>query len=105
MVNLKQLLDNQLFCDISIQVLNETFQAHQVVLAAGGQYFRAMFSSAMYDVENKCISLHDITPSTFESLLNFMYTGGYSIKVKNRHQTQGKPLDIHLRINPYFFQG
>ena len=80
MVNLRQLLDNQLFCDISIQVLNETFQAHQVVLAAGGQYFRAMFSSAMYDVENKCISLHDITPSTFQSLLNFMYTGGYSIK-------------------------
>lgn len=79
MENLKHLLDSQLFCDISIQVSTETFQAHQVVLAAGGQYFRAMFASAMYDIENRCITLHDVAPSTFQSLLTFIYTGVYCI--------------------------
>lgn len=83
MENLKHLLDSQLFCDISIQVSTETFQAHQVVLAAGGQYFRAMFASAMYDIENRCITLHDVAPSTFQSLLTFIYTGEIDITWDN----------------------
>lgn len=73
--NLCTLWQDQLFCDVEIHVGSHTFHAHRNVLAAGSPYFNAMFASTLVENEQKVITLHEIHPDIFQSLLNFFYTG------------------------------
>ncbi|XP_041369635.1 kelch-like protein 24 [Gigantopelta aegis] len=63
------------FADASIIVQNKRFRCHRAVLAAMSAHFDATFSSGMRDSPDGTLTLLNIDVSTFDSVLNFIYTG------------------------------
>uniref|UniRef100_A0A914XJ89 BTB domain-containing protein n=1 Tax=Plectus sambesii TaxID=2011161 RepID=A0A914XJ89_9BILA len=70
-------------CDVTLVVDDHRFSAHRVVLAATVPYFRAMFTSAMVEVQQNEINMHGIEPDTLEQLVNFAYSGKVRITISN----------------------
>uniref|UniRef100_A0A0D9X9Y2 BTB domain-containing protein n=1 Tax=Leersia perrieri TaxID=77586 RepID=A0A0D9X9Y2_9ORYZ len=73
-VHLGRLLDSSDGADVSFMVDGETFPAHRAVLAARSPVFKAELFGSMVESKMSCITLHDIEPETFRSLLQFIYT-------------------------------
>ena len=72
---LYQLRQDSLFCDIKLQVGDDTFTAHRIVLMAGSAYFHAMFASDMAEHSKEIVTIGGVTPKIFQALLDFIYTG------------------------------
>nr|TKW11276.1 hypothetical protein SEVIR_6G222500v2 [Setaria viridis] len=72
--HLGRLLDGADGSDVSFTVGSEKFRAHRAVLAARSPVFKAQLLGSMAEAKMRCISLHGITPATFQILLRFMYT-------------------------------
>ena len=73
--SLKTLWQEQCFCDVQLSVGQREFPAHRLVLAAASPYFRAMFMCGLTEGKNEKVALHDVSSSTFEQLINFVYSG------------------------------
>ncbi|KAK7884434.1 hypothetical protein WMY93_027557 [Mugilogobius chulae] len=64
------------FCDVLLQVGNRKFPAHRAILSCAGAYFYNLFSRAPdTSPSSTAFSLEFISPSNFEKVLTFMYTG------------------------------
>ncbi|KAF0560326.1 BTB-domain-containing protein [Gigaspora margarita] len=80
--NYSKLLENPF--DVKIKVgekqNNKEFKAHSILLSARSDYFKAAFSSRWARRENGIIIFDkpNISPSVFEILLNYIYTGVFS---------------------------
>ncbi|XP_047248185.1 kelch-like protein 12 [Girardinichthys multiradiatus] len=72
---LKQLLDAQQLCDVTLLVEGKKFMCHRVLLAAVSPYFRAMFTSPLVESRLSEIRLEEVTPSVMETVIQFVYTG------------------------------
>ncbi|TRY89410.1 hypothetical protein DNTS_010813 [Danionella cerebrum] len=72
---LKQLLDAQQLCDVTLLVEGKKFMCHRVLLAAVSPYFRAMFTSPLVESRQTEIRLEEVTPSVMETVIHFVYTG------------------------------
>ncbi|CAL5005172.1 unnamed protein product [Urochloa decumbens] len=72
--HLGNLLDSTDGSDVSFVVDGETFHAHRAVLAARSPVFNVELLGSMAEATMSSITLHDITPATFEIMLRFMYT-------------------------------
>ncbi|XP_015245622.1 PREDICTED: kelch-like protein 17 [Cyprinodon variegatus] len=72
---LKQLLDAQQLCDVTLLVEGKKFMCHRVLLAAVSPYFRAMFTSPLVESRLNEIRLEEVTPSVMETVIQFVYTG------------------------------
>ncbi|KAK1437266.1 hypothetical protein QVD17_03055 [Tagetes erecta] len=68
-----QLLECGKGSDVSIEVKDETFLAHKLVLAARSPVLRAQLFGPMRDQNSGCIKVEDIEPPVFKALLHFMY--------------------------------
>ena len=75
LTNLHELWQHEEFWDTTITVCDEQFFIHRVVLAAGSPYFKAMFTSRMMEREQAEIVIHDVAPATFQTIMEFVYTG------------------------------
>ncbi|GAB1608365.1 actin-binding protein IPP-like [Argonauta hians] len=73
--NLHSLWLEQLLCDVEVHIGEKIFYAHRNVLAAGSPYFNAMFTSTLAENDQKVVTLLGLEPESFQSLLNFFYTG------------------------------
>mmetsp|Transcript_47755 Transcript_47755/g.156407 ORF Transcript_47755/g.156407 Transcript_47755/m.156407 type:complete len:370 (+) Transcript_47755:95-1204(+) len=63
------------FCDVTIQVdSGERFEAHRLVLAAGSDYFKALFSSAMRESAEDVVTISEIAADDMRAVLRFLYT-------------------------------
>ncbi|KAG5261149.1 hypothetical protein AALO_G00300580 [Alosa alosa] len=63
-------------CDVLIKTENgECIPAHRVVLAAGGDYFRALFCGGLRECGQDVVFLRGVTSSTLRPLLDFLYSG------------------------------
>ncbi|KAF7087756.1 hypothetical protein CFC21_090920 [Triticum aestivum] len=73
---LGRLLDPGLatWTDVSFVVAGETFRAHRALLAARSPVFEAQLFGAMLESSSASITLEDIEPGTFETMLRFIYT-------------------------------
>ncbi|XP_046874015.1 nucleus accumbens-associated protein 2 isoform X1 [Hypomesus transpacificus] len=60
------------YCDVSILVKGQAFNAHRAVLAASSLYFRDLFSSSL---KTQFELPSSVTPACFEQILSFCYTG------------------------------
>ncbi|KAL3871077.1 hypothetical protein ACJMK2_039097 [Sinanodonta woodiana] len=69
--------------DTEIIVQSKSFRCHKVILATVSEYFDAMFSSGMRECFNGVVNLHGIECSTFENILDFIYSGRESIDTNN----------------------
>lgn len=65
------------FCDIAITVCGEMYPAHKVVLAFGSSYFHAKLSE---NPQLDHMSFENVDASTFEHLLNFLYTSEMEVR-------------------------
>ncbi|XP_072304998.1 zinc finger and BTB domain-containing protein 39 [Eucyclogobius newberryi] len=64
------------FCDVLLQVGHRKFAAHRAVLSCAGAYFHTLFSGTPDALPSTAaFSLEFISPSNFEKVLTFMYTG------------------------------
>lgn len=59
--------------DVYFQVEGQTFNAHRLVLAACSPVFRAELFGEMIEGRASCIAVEDMSPSTFRSMLYYMY--------------------------------
>ncbi|KAM6954533.1 nucleus accumbens-associated protein 2 [Aplochiton taeniatus] len=71
------------YCDVSILVQGQAFEAHRAVLAASSLYFRDLFSSASSSSSSSSHSVFElpssVTPACFHQILTFCYTGRLSM--------------------------
>ncbi|XP_066253061.1 actin-binding protein IPP [Euwallacea similis] len=81
--NLNLLRRDKKFCDVEIKLGNKVFNAHRAILAASSPYFHAMFTGELCEKDQKCIELHGVHPSTFQIILDFMYSGIVTVNKDN----------------------
>ncbi|XP_076462574.1 actin-binding protein IPP-like isoform X2 [Babylonia areolata] len=81
--SLKSLWQEECFCDVWLRVGEREFPAHRLVLAAASPYFRAMFRCGMTEGKEEHVTLHDLSPSVFEQLIHFMYSGSIQVNGEN----------------------
>lgn len=75
------------FCDVTLRINGQVFNAHRAVLAASSPYFRTMFTTSMKEQGSREV---DLTKSlqldreeSFGRVLDFMYSGDIEINVDN----------------------
>lgn len=80
-LQLKKLIENNEFCNCTIQVGEEQFNVHLDILCASSDYFNTIVGHD-YNASD-VVKLHNITPDTFSILLNFLYTGNMDLDFSN----------------------
>ncbi|KAL8161072.1 hypothetical protein V2J09_012561, partial [Rumex salicifolius] len=74
----KHLLDKEVGCDIVIEIGEETFKAHKLVLAARSPVFMAQFFGPVGNSTLDKLVLEDVEPSIFKAMLLYIYTDNFS---------------------------
>ncbi|KAM4565040.1 LOW QUALITY PROTEIN: kelch-like protein 33 [Fundulus diaphanus] len=73
---IKDMWDKGVACDIIIQAdSGERYSAHRVVLAAGGDYFRALLCEGLRESREDIVCLRGLSSWVIEAILGFFYTG------------------------------
>ena len=72
---LDELRKDPTFTDAVLCAGNAEFPCHRAVLASSSPYFRAMFSSSLKESHNKKIIFNDMSQSTLNQIITFIYTG------------------------------
>ncbi|XP_062371988.1 kelch-like protein 33 [Sardina pilchardus] len=63
-------------CDVLIKTEDgESIPAHRVVLAAGGDYFRALFCGGLRECGQDAVLLRGVSSGTLRPLVGFLYSG------------------------------
>ena len=70
----KQRQNNDQMCDVILQVENEEFPAHRLVLSASSEYFLKMFTLEMKEKNSKKIPIKSVTPTAMSEILKSIYT-------------------------------
>ncbi|XP_060748018.1 kelch-like protein 33 isoform X1 [Tachysurus vachellii] len=71
-------------CDVIMEVESgERFPAHRVILAAGGDYFRALFCSGLRESKEEVVCMQGIASWVLESMLEFIYSGQLKLGWQN----------------------
>lgn len=65
----------QHFCDVQLQVGDEEFKVHRLVLAASSPYFAALFAGGMKESSKDAVQILGVDADIFQILLDFIYTG------------------------------
>ncbi|KAL5964348.1 Zinc finger and BTB domain-containing protein 8A [Taenia solium] len=78
---LMKMQKDEVFCNCLIDVDGTLFNVHLEILCASSEYFDNIIrrDSVIDDV----VSLHNITPSTFSTLLDYLYTGRMEVNLSN----------------------
>ncbi|XP_053199101.1 kelch-like protein 33 [Scomber japonicus] len=73
---IRDLWERGVGCDVTIQAESgEKYPAHRVVLAAGGDYFRALLCGGLRESSEDVVCLRGVASWVIESILSFIYTG------------------------------
>lgn len=71
----------QHFCDVQLQVGEEVFKVHRLVLAASSPYFAALFAGGMKESSKDVVRILGVDAGIFQVLLDFIYTGKFVSKI------------------------
>ena len=73
------------FIDVRLKVGEDEFAAHRIILAAGSDYFHAMFAHGMKESSQEVIELgdEDISSGAFKIVLDSMYSGEINVNDEN----------------------
>ncbi|XP_069934671.1 actin-binding protein IPP isoform X3 [Oryctolagus cuniculus] len=83
LAHINKMRNGQHFCDVQLQVGQETFKVHRLVLAASSPYFAALFTGGMKESSKDVVEILGIEAGIFRILLDFIYTGIVNIGVNN----------------------
>lgn len=72
---LDELRKDPIFADAILCVGSAEYPCHRAVLASSSPYFRAMFSSSLKESHNKKIRFNEMSQSTLNQIITFIYTG------------------------------
>ncbi|XP_076581718.1 kelch-like protein 33 [Chaetodon auriga] len=73
---IKDMWERGVGCDVTIQAESgERYLAHRVVLAAGGDYFRALLCGGLRESTEDVVCLRGVASWVIKSILGFIYTG------------------------------
>ena len=77
----------QRFCDVTVLVKGEEFQAHKLVLAAASPFFLSLLESQMKERTEDVIKieLQEATAPVMEQVLAYVYTGNVLLTTENGH--------------------
>jgi len=89
---------NQILTDVRLEVVNEVFHAHKIILAAASPYFKAMFTSGLREKDASVIKLQGICSTVMSKLLTFIYTG--EIVINQLVVCQLLPAACMLQVTP-----
>lgn len=78
---LNALRKQETFCDVTVAVKGKEFKAHKVVLAAASPFFLSLWESHMLESNEPVIEikLEEATASVMEEVLQYIYTGNFSV--------------------------
>lgn len=82
--------------DVVLEVGNELFHAHKVVLAAASPYFKAMFTGGLRESDMNRVKLQAVSATAMSRLIRFMYTG--TIRVTENTVCQLLPAATMLQV-------
>ncbi|XP_044883853.1 actin-binding protein IPP isoform X2 [Mauremys mutica] len=71
------------FCDVQLQVGEEGFKVHRLVLAASSPYFAALFTGGMKESSKDVVRILGVEAGIFRMLLDFIYTGVVNVGESN----------------------
>ena len=66
-------------CDVTLIVGQHRIHGHRIVLSAASDYFAAMFTNDVREATQEEVKMKDVDPEALSSLVNYMYTGEYSL--------------------------
>lgn len=78
---LMKMQKDEAFCNCRIDVDGTLFSVHLEVLCASSEYFDNIIRRD--SVTDDVVSLHNITPSTFSTLLSYLYTGRMEVNLSD----------------------
>ena len=68
------LLESGEFSDVTFVINDPRIKGHKCILAARSSFFKNMFTVGMRESEESVISVQDINLTTFNKLLEFIYS-------------------------------
>ena len=71
----EELLDNNKFSDVTINVNDKKIRAHKCILAAKSAVFAAMFEHDMEEKKCNVVEIQDIAPGVLKEMLRYIYVG------------------------------
>ncbi|XP_056318544.1 kelch-like protein 33 [Danio aesculapii] len=81
---IRALWERNVGCDVIIQTdSSDRFPAHRVILAAGADYFRALFCGGLRESGADVVSLHGVSSWILRDLLGFIYSGRLKLSSTN----------------------
>lgn len=66
--------------DVQIKCEDQTFDAHQVILATRSPVFRAMFQAEMKEKDSRQLVIRDLKATVIPEMLKYIYTGSCCVK-------------------------
>ncbi|KAG5672550.1 hypothetical protein PVAND_002671 [Polypedilum vanderplanki] len=66
---------HHMLTDCVLEVDNELFHVHKVVLSSASPYFKAMFTGGLKECEMSRVRLQGVCPTSMAKIITFMYTG------------------------------
>lgn len=66
---------HHMLTDVILEVDQEVFHAHKVILSAASPYFKAMFTGGLKESEMSRVKLQGVSPTAMARIIYFMYTG------------------------------
>lgn len=72
-----------LFCDVKLSIGEHVYPCHRNILAAKCPYFEKMFTGEFAESESDVVALHHIDVSSFEEILEYIYTHRLKINKEN----------------------
>lgn len=73
MRGIQEYYDSNRYTDVIVQVGDQSFHCHRLVLSAVSKFFDAMYSSGMKESREDKICLKDISPSVFKLVISYIY--------------------------------
>lgn len=80
---LRRLVDDEEFSDVTFMVENQPVYAHKAVLAGRSDHFAAMFRSGMRESVERVITIPNFSKGAFLLLLEYLYTDCVKIDVEH----------------------
>ena len=74
---------NEEYCDIDVRVKETVFKCHRLMLGAASGFFHTMLSADYMERTAREITVGETEVTTFEEILQFIYTGNVPLKNSN----------------------
>ena len=83
LAGLAKLREDNILCDVELQVDGRSVSAHRVVLAASSSYFRSMFAGRFEEATSQVVNFKQITFTGLSKVVDFVYTSRVDLTNEN----------------------